>query len=78
MDYTVNKTLDIYLDIDVIHKAVDEYLSIGKVCSLDFGITKDGNTILVEHNDVLALGNYGIKKDVYFNMIETRWKELKT
>lgn len=44
--------------------------------ALDFGVTEDGRTLLVEFNDAYALGAYGLHAAVYARMIEARWEEL--
>lgn len=43
---------------------------------LDFGITDYGGTVLVEANDMYALGNYGVFPMQYSKMIEDRWLEI--
>lgn len=45
-------------------------------CSMDWGITSEGHTILVEVNDGYALGNYGVKGWQYTALVECRWREL--
>lgn len=44
--------------------------------TLDFGITKDGNTVLIEANDAWSIGNYGLIPDIYFNLIADRWFQI--
>jgi hypothetical protein len=44
--------------------------------SLDVGITKNGETLLVECNDGWSLGNYGLEDTIYANLLATRWREL--
>lgn len=44
--------------------------------SVDLGITKSGETVLIEVNDSYALGNYGIPSDKYSKMLENRWWEI--
>jgi hypothetical protein len=43
---------------------------------LDFGVTTDGRTLLVEANDGFALGCYGLDPVIYAEMLEARWCEL--
>ena len=43
---------------------------------LDFGVTADGRTLLVEANDGFALGCYGLDPVIYAEMLEARWCEL--
>lgn len=45
--------------------------------SIDVGITKGRRTLLVEVNDVYALGNYGLNELLYAKMIISRWNELR-
>lgn len=44
--------------------------------TLDFGVTDDGRTLLVEANDGFALGTYGLAPALYAQMLEARWKEM--
>lgn len=44
--------------------------------AMDFGVTDDGRTLLVEVNDAYALGSYGLDPVAYARMIEARWEEL--
>jgi len=67
---TMSKPL---IDEKIVEKAVE----LGPLtCALDFGLTKDGRTLLIEHNDAFSLGNYGISQDLYFSMIQSRWDQL--
>lgn len=47
-----------------------------KAYCLDFGVTDDGRTLLVEMNDGFAFGNYGMNCILYAKMIAARWWEL--
>lgn len=48
----------------------------GTFC-IDFGVLDDGQTALVEYNDAFSVGWYlDDKPDIYFNMIQTRFREL--
>lgn len=47
-------------------------------CAMDFGITSDGRTLLVEVNDAYSLGHLGLRSVPYANMLEARWLELMT
>ena len=63
-------------DRKVIEKAVRDYSNSPAACSLDFGVTKDGKTILIEVNDGFAIGAYGLQDAQYAMFLETRWAEL--
>lgn len=43
---------------------------------LDFGVTAEGETRLVEVNDAFSLGCYGVDRITYSLMLESRWREL--
>ncbi len=45
-------------------------------CAIDFGVTADGRTLLVEVNDAYSLGHLGLRSVPYTNMLEARWEEL--
>jgi len=69
-DYTVVP------DYNVIKQCVSDYKSSPLAYGIDFGITKDGKTILVEVNDGFALGDYGLFYIDYAKLCYTRWSEL--
>lgn len=43
---------------------------------LDWGVTDDGRTLLVEANDGYAFGNYGLNNVTYARMLSARWYEM--
>jgi hypothetical protein len=54
-------------------KAIDDRpISFG----MDWGITRSGQTLLVEVNDGFSLGNYGLRGGEYTALIEARWRQL--
>ncbi len=42
---------------------------------LDFGVLGDGRTAVVEWNDGLGLGSYGVDDDLYAELVLARWNE---
>lgn len=58
--------------------AVMAYASAPAAYALDFGVTDDGRTLLVEANDSFALGCYGLNPVFYARMISARWEQLAT
>lgn len=44
--------------------------------AIDFGLLSNGKTALIEWNDAFSLGNYGVDKEDYTDMILDRWREL--
>ena len=43
---------------------------------LDWGITKNGETILIEMNDGFSFGHYGLHHCYVAQMLSARWFEL--
>lgn len=65
-----------HYDYRVIESCINDYNSAPKGCSVDFGLTKDGRTLLIEVNDGYALGCYGLNKYSYAKLLSARWAEL--
>lgn len=61
---------------DIVTRAVMDYGSAPAAYSLDWGVTADGRTLLVEANDAFALGCYGLDPVLYARMISARWEEM--
>lgn len=61
----------------VVENAVSEFKTQPYAYSLDFGVTEDGRTILVEMNDGLAIGCYGLSDVQYAKFLYARWAELE-
>ncbi len=56
--------------------AVMAYGSAPAAYALDFGVTEERATLLVEANDAFALGAYGLDPVLYARMISARWEQL--
>ena len=63
-------------DEKIIENAVKDYADSPIAYGLDFAVTNEGKTILVESNDACNLGNYGLDAIYYGEMIVARWFEL--
>lgn len=64
-------------DRDTVCAAVAAYRPTAPVAyGIDFGVTTDGRTVLVEVNDAYSLGHMGLRPVPYANMLEDRWVEL--
>ncbi|MBP3956181.1 ATP-grasp domain-containing protein [Gemmata sp. G18] len=63
-------------DSDTVRRAVAAYSPGPVACALDFGVTADGRTLLVEANDAFALGAYGLDAVTYARMLEDRWLQV--
>jgi len=57
-------------------RAINEYESQTAGYGIDFGVTDDGRTLVVEVNDGFSLGSYGLAPVKYAQMLTARWFEL--
>ena len=71
-----SKDSNIKCDFDTIQKAVDLCHDMPASYSLDFCVTKDGKTCLVEMNDGFSIGCYGLDEEQYAMFLYARWAEL--
>lgn len=70
---------DVFLhpDGNVVRAAIHDFEPEAPVAyGIDFGVTADGRTLLVEVNDAFALGCYGLGTEEYAAMLEDRWQEV--
>ena len=63
-------------DSKVVEGAVKAWPDAPVAYTLDFGITDEGKTLLVEVNDAYSMGGYGIRPVFYAQMLEARWTEM--
>jgi hypothetical protein len=63
-------------DSATVRKAVADYTGAPAAYGLDFGVTADGRTLLIEANDGYALGCYGLDPVIHAAMLEDRWCEV--
>ena len=66
----------IHYDPSVIGNAIKDYVSVSNAYGIDFGVTSNGETLLVEVNEGYALGCYGLFPHLYAKLLITRWAEL--
>lgn len=60
----------------VIESCIKSYVDQPVAYTLDFGLTSDGRTLLIEVNDGYAFGTYGLKPLDVAKMISARWSEM--
>lgn len=61
-----------------VENAIVGYSHKQPICySLDFGITNEGKTLLIEINDAFGIAPYGLDPVKYALFLEARWKELE-
>lgn len=66
----------VHYNSSVIENAVNEYRTAPAAYAIDFGVTDDGRTLLIEVNDGYALGSYGLFYPDYAKLLSARWAEL--
>ena len=59
-----------------LNSAVKAFPNMPAGCALDFGVTEDGRTLLIEMNDGYSLGTYGLEATLYARLLTARWAEL--
>lgn len=63
-------------DYNLVECAIRDYKNAPIAYSIDFGVTDDGKTLLVECNDAYSLGPYGINNLDLTRMFILRWDEI--
>lgn len=66
----------IFPDMKVVDNAIADYKTQPAGYSIDFGVTSDGRTLLIECNDGWSLGNYGLNDTTYSTLLSKRWLQL--
>ena len=66
----------LHYDPAVIESAVNSFTSAPKGYAMDFGVTADGRTLMIEVNDGYSLGCYGLLYIDYAKLLSARWAEL--
>jgi hypothetical protein len=44
--------------------------------TIDIGILESGENVVIEYNDMWAIGNYGIPNDLYLRLLKDRYFEI--
>ncbi len=68
--------IGVFPNMTVVNAAIADWEDKVAGCSIDFGVTKEGRTLVVECNDGFALGNYGVKSLSYAKMLSARWFQM--
>lgn len=69
-DYKINP------DWSIIESAVKDIIDPFAGYTLDFGITDDSRTLLIESNDGYSIGPYGLDPLDYATLLKNRWEEI--
>ena len=62
---------------NVLDNTIRAYTGTPAGYAMDFGLTEDGRTLLVEINDSFALGSYGLDPIQYAKLLSACWAEAK-
>ena len=66
----------VYPNTEYIKEMISSYMSPNCAYTLDVGITTSGETLLIEVNDMWAIGSYGMDAKTYALMCVRRMREI--
>ncbi|MBQ9520429.1 MAG: ATP-grasp domain-containing protein [Acholeplasmatales bacterium] len=66
----------LHYDANIIEACLNDYESQPAGFTMDFGLTDDGRTLLIEVNDGYSIGCYGLDPIDYAKLLSARWAEL--
>ena len=65
------------IDKNVVHEMVKDFVNSPKAYCIDVGVLSTGETALIEVNDAISVGIYSMSKELYAELLMTRWNEIK-
>lgn len=65
-----------YPNVNMIEAMISDYVECNCAYTLDVGVLSNGSTILIEVNDMWAIGSYGFDSKKYVSMIVERFFEI--
>ena len=68
--------VDYFPNMKTVRGMIYSYLNAPIAYSIDVGTTPDEDTVLIEVNDAMSLGNYGLPPTLAAKMIAARWFQL--
>ena len=79
VEYISNYSGDFYVSIDSPY--LDNVINQNKgkfpvAYTIDIGVLSNGENVVIEYNDMWAIGNYGVPNDVYVRMLRDRYFEI--
>ena len=63
-------------DFNIIKAAIKKVANAVIAYSIDFGITNNNETLLIEINDTYSLSSYGLESKLFCELIKQRWNEI--
>ena len=67
-----------HFDHRVVEAIADSYVDAPNGYAFDIGVTKQGETVLIEANDGFSLGSYGLFNLNYAKLLSARWAQLNS
>ena len=65
------------IDKDVVQEMIKDFVNSPKAYCIDVGVLSSGETALIEVKDAINIGIYSMTKELYAELLMTRWNELK-
>lgn len=65
-----------FIDTSIVNEMVKDFTDCPSAFTLDVGLTDDGRTLLIEVNDMWAIGSYGLDGRDYALLCARRMKEI--
>jgi hypothetical protein len=81
LEYIGNYSGDCLVNVDGVYlqKIINQNKDIFPgAYTIDIGILANGENVVIEYNDMWAIGNYGLPNDVYLRMLRKRYLEILT
>ena len=64
-------------DYNFVGRIIQEYRDVfPSAFTIDVGILESGENVVIEFNDMWAIGNYGMENSIYLRMLRERWFEI--
>lgn len=79
VEYIANYAGDFLVNLDGVYlrKVMNENRStFPSAYTIDIGVLANGENVVVEFNDMWAIGNYGVPNDLYLRMLRERYFEI--
>lgn len=67
---------DVSCSRQTVEACVKDFKEAPNAYALDFGVTEDPKTILIEVNNTCSIGSYGLEPVLYAKFLSARWAEL--
>jgi hypothetical protein len=65
-----------FIDVNLVYNMISEFKDCPSAYTLDVGLVHDDKTLLVEVNDMWAIGSYGLDGNTYSLLCARRMKEI--